>query len=167
MNVGRGFGVDFGFGALHPGFVLNEAAFEVADSGEVFVEFFLVAFAKIGVEFFGLAQDGIEDAATPGEAFDLGFDFRWSAIDEELLEGARRGGFGGEWDATGGPGHGLAAGAEDKAREASLGADVFGDELVNGDCVSESSEAGVFGRGEPGHFGGVTVGSILLFMLEA
>jgi hypothetical protein len=88
LDVGGWFGVDFGFGSLDPGLVLNESAFEVANSGEVFVEFFLVALAKIGVEFFGLAEDGIEDAATAGEALNLGFDFGWGAIDEELLEGA-------------------------------------------------------------------------------
>ena len=101
LDVGGRFDVDFGFGALDPGFVLNETAFEVANRGEVFVEFFLVALAEVGVEFFGLAEDGIEDAATAGEALYLGFDFRWGAIDEELLEGAGGGGFRGEGDAAG------------------------------------------------------------------
>ena len=41
---------------------------------------------------------------------------------------------------------------------------MVGDELVDGDGVFESSEARVFGRGEPGHFGGVTVGAVLLFV---
>ena len=44
---------------------------------------------------------------------------------------------------------------------------MVGDELVDGDGVFEAGEAWVFGGGEPSHFGGVTVGAVLLFVLEA
>lgn len=167
-DVLGGAGVNVGFGFLHPVFGFVKTLFHLADGSKIFVELFAVGMADAAGEPFGVFADGVHDAAAFLEFAHLAVDFAGTAVEEKFGEDFGGSGFAGDHDAA--TGVALAAGvvgAEDEGGVAGFEADFFGDELVDGDGVAEAAEAGVFGGGEPGEFGGVSVASGLVGMGEA
>lgn len=96
MDVGGRGLLHLGLGLEHPFLVLDEPALEITDRREILVELFLVAFAELSCNFFGLSLDGVENAASLFEPADLACTSEgvpstnscWNAFDGENSAGS-------------------------------------------------------------------------------
>ena len=164
-----------------------DAALEVADGGEVFVELAAVGVAEGALEAVGIVEDVVEDALAVEGAAGAGFEGGGGiGVAEEALKGGAgidfgahrlRGGFPREVELVGAAVAGVAgAGAlaavatEFEGREARLLADLVGGDLIDGDAgldVGAGGFARVDAGEETGRGAGVGAAAIAVFVAHA
>ncbi len=160
--------------------VAVDAAFDVADGGEVFVDFAAIGGTEVGLEFFGVAHDEVEDAFVVAVAFGDGLlGGGGVAVAEETVEDGLGidfgghglgGGFPGEVELVGAGVAGLAGAGglafvagEFEGGESGLVAEGVGGDLVDGDGaldVCAGGFAGMVGGEEGGGGAGVIAAAI-------
>ena len=168
-----------------------EAALDVADGGEVLVEFLFVGGAELALEGLGVFEDEVEDALVVEFALGAGGVFFGAvAAGEEALEGELGVALGGEGRGFAFPGQveligtGIAAvavagaagfvAAEFEGGKAGELAEVFGGDLVDGNAVADVGAGGFAGL-DAGEEAGVSAGVVAaavaiglgLFVFEA